>query len=463
MIPTATIVVDLGFGDAGKGSIVDFLTRRSEEPVTVVRFNGGPQAAHNVVTSEGLHHTFSQFGSGTLVPGTQTFLSRFMLLNPFKLLLEAEGLGFRGVVNPLDLLTIDRESLVISPFQVSMNRLREIARGDARHGSCGQGVGEATSDHLTHGKSVLFAADLTDPVKIRRKLRFLRELKAEELREIRGNIPNTDLTKEELRTFDDPQLIDTTVEVFRFFTERVHLVESSYLRTIGRNRHLIFEAAQGVLLDEWFGFFPYTTWSTTTFENALQLLTEAQYEGKVTRLGLTRAYATRHGAGPFVTEDQAMTESIPDDHNGNNQWQREFRVGHFDLVTTRFALEVCKGVDALVVTCLDRLAELPRGWAVCGSYHYGGRSEPYLDRLVELDGEVITAIKVPKDNYIENMGALTKILEDSTPQYLAHWPNTSEVREEKYLESLERELDTPIGITSHGVTSADKRLRCCLK
>lgn len=455
MTPAATIVVDLGFGDASKGSIVDFLRRCDPQPTTIIRFNGGSQAAHNVVTATGQHHTFSQFGSGTLVPNTETFLSRFMLVNPFNLLHETESLQNLGVANPLDLVAIDQQALIVSPFQVAVNRLRELARGDGRHGSCGHGVGETTSDHLTHGDSVLFAGDLTDLARTKRKLHFLRDIKLDELREIRDALPDTKLARQELSIFEDPGLIDTAIEVYRFFASRVRIVDSDYLQEIAKSSRLIFEAAQGVLLDEWFGFFPYTTWSTTTFANALQLLNEARFEGPITKLGLLRAYATRHGAGPFVTEDAKLTEAIPDYHNGNNQWQREFRVGHFDLVTARFALEVCEGVDALAITCLDRLTDLPR-WRVCSSYHYKGQDQ--IEHLVERSRAEITALKVPVDNYLEHMGAMTQLLENSTPNYCTSWTR-GKGREENYLEFLENTLRTPIAITSHGVTSEDKYLR----
>src|SRR5436190_2071933 len=103
--PRAILVVDLAFGDCGKGTVVDFLTRRCGAH-TVVRFNGGPQAGHNVVTSDGRHHTFSQFGSATFLPGVRTVLSRFMLIEPYALLNEAAHVRSVGVADALDRLLI---------------------------------------------------------------------------------------------------------------------------------------------------------------------------------------------------------------------------------------------------------------------------------------------------------------------------------------------------------------------
>src|SRR5215210_5965423 len=94
----AILIADLGYGGAGKGSIVDYLTRTTGAH-TVIRYNGGAQAAHNVITPDGRHHTFAQFGSGTFVPGTRTHLSRYMLVDLLALLAEAEHLRAVGVAD----------------------------------------------------------------------------------------------------------------------------------------------------------------------------------------------------------------------------------------------------------------------------------------------------------------------------------------------------------------------------
>ena len=136
----AIVVAGLGFGDEGKGTTVDWLVRRHESAL-VVRYNGGAQAAHNVVLPDGRHHTFSQFGSGTLA-GAETFLSRYMLVNPSAMLNEAAGLAGLGVVDPLSRVHVDEDALITTPFHIAANRAREQARGDGRHGSCGMGIRE---------------------------------------------------------------------------------------------------------------------------------------------------------------------------------------------------------------------------------------------------------------------------------------------------------------------------------
>src|SRR5207244_7502212 len=123
----ALLAIGLAFGDCGKGSIVDYLVRR-ERAHTVVRFNGGPQAGHNVVTPDGRHHTFSQFGSGTFITGVRTLLSRFMLIEPYALLNEAEHLRQIGLPDAMARLSIDARCPIITPAHQAANRLRDAGR-----------------------------------------------------------------------------------------------------------------------------------------------------------------------------------------------------------------------------------------------------------------------------------------------------------------------------------------------
>ena len=150
---TSIIVVDLGYGDAGKGTVADWLCSPASgrQISTVIRFNGGAQAAHNVVTADGRHHTFAQFGSGSFTPGVRTHLSRFVLVDPLALAAEAAHLAAAGVGDALDRLTIDRDALLTTPYHRAANRAREIARGPGRHCSCGMGIGETARYVSLHG------------------------------------------------------------------------------------------------------------------------------------------------------------------------------------------------------------------------------------------------------------------------------------------------------------------------
>ncbi|MCP9971471.1 adenylosuccinate synthetase [Actinomadura madurae] len=122
---------------------------------------------------------------------------------------------------------------------------------------------------------------------------------------------------------EDVPDVEDCAAAFTAFAERVRIVGGAHLRRLLRGGTVVFEGAQGVLLDEWHGFHPYTTWSATTFANAETLLAEAG--GTALRLGVLRAYATRHGPGPFVTEDPVLTADLPEPHNGTGRWQGAFR------------------------------------------------------------------------------------------------------------------------------------------
>jgi adenylosuccinate synthase len=441
----AFLTVDLGFGDAGKGSIVDFLTRNYAAH-TVVRYNGGAQAGHRVVTVEPTRreHVFAQFGSGTLA-GAATHLSRFMLLDPLAMLQEERHLAALGVPDAFERTTIDAGALVISPFGRAVNRLRELARGDGRHGSCGMGVGETMADSLAHGERVLFAGDLAQPATLRAKLRILREINLAKVRALRPAPPESELAAREWDLLLDPGTIDWLEDAYGEFASRARIVPGGYLGEILRRPGaVVFEGAQGALLDEWRGFHPYTTWSTTTLTNADHLLTEAQYAGNVTRIGITRAYATRHGAGPLVTEDDELTRALPDPRNGLGTWQGAFRAGWLDLVMLHYALAAVGEVDTLAVTCVDRLAGLPE-LRVCRRYEYNGERVERLPQGIWQD--------------LAYQERLTDLLLRCRPAL------ETLAGQQALLDLLAAELGVAIGIVSYGPTATDKTIsrRCAYR
>ncbi len=407
------IVVDLGYGDAGKGSVVDWLCSPSGgEPVhTVVRFNGGAQAGHNVVTADGRHHTFAQFGSGTFWPGVRTFLSRFMLADPLALAAEAAHLASVGMPFALERLAVDRDALLTTPYHRAANRARELARGGDRHGSCGMGIGETASYALSAGADAPRVGDCAAPRALARKLDRLR-----------------DRLSDELGPLDAPPVADLC-DAYRAFATAVAVVDSGYLAGVLRRGRVVFEGAQGVLLDEWRGFHPYTTWSTTTFANAETLLAEAGF--RAVRLGVVRGYMTRHGPGPFVTEDPTL--ELPELHNTRGDWQGAFRSGHFDAVALRYAVQVAGGVDALAVTHLDTVARAPV--RVCGEY------------LV--DGRPVQRIVPGPERDLGYQSRLTGMLLRARPSYVncsGDWPRV-----------IEAALGAPVTLLSFGPTAADKR------
>ena len=374
------IVVDLGYGDAGKGTIVDWLCARGTPGApgrpaqAVVRFNGGAQAAHHVLARGGRHsgepHAFAQFGSGTFTRGTRTFLSRFMLVDPLALVAEAEHLAGLGVPDPFGLVTVDRDALLTTPYHRAANQAREAARYGGRHGSCGMGIGETASYALAYPEDAPRAADMAAPRVLGRKLALLRDRLTTELAGLSG-MPELAALPEFAAVAGGLPAAADVAAVYRAVAGRVTFAGDGFLAGLLKAGPVVFEGAQGVLLDEWRGFHPYTTWSTTTFENAETLLREASQPGAATRLGVTRTYQTRHGPGPFPTEDPALRIAEP--HNADGRWQGRFRLGHLDALALRYAAEVAGGVDEVALTHLDSAQDHEGELRICRGYDLPGR------------------------------------------------------------------------------------------
>lgn len=329
---THKIVVGLGFGDEAKGATVDWLTA-NEDVQAVIRFNGGPQAAHNVVTASGLHHTFAQFGSGTF-NGVPTHLSRFMMFNPFNIWPERDHLmNVLGLPDPLDGLTVSWNALLITPYHREANRRREDARGHARHGSTGQGIGEVRYYQRDFPGDELYVGDMQVPTRLIPKLRKLREYY-----EAQGFDMSDIMPPEEL------------AEQYFKMKEYIQIVSDKYTEKLLDSGTCVFEGAQGVLLDELYGFNPHTTFSATTQRNARTLLDGRPAE----TWGLTRSYHTRHGHGPFPTEGLGIgLDDVPEMHNATGHFQGGWRVGALDMSLLRYAVEVNGGVDRVSVSHMD--------------------------------------------------------------------------------------------------------------
>jgi adenylosuccinate synthase len=355
----AIITVGLGFGDEGKGATVDFLARRLEADL-VVRYCGGSQAGHNVQLPDGRRHTFAQFGAGTLANASdppRTYLGPNVIINPLALVREAGHLSELGVRDPARLLTIHPRCLIATPWLQILNRLRELSRGAARHGSCGQGIGEARAYWLKYGEDAVFAADLRHLDRLRHKLELQRQRTLLELQEFIDRIEDDALSEFDLwelnaeavawdlhEALPDDLLIDAAVPAFRT---------------------AIFEGAQGVLLDEYRGFHPHTTWSTVTPHHAWELVHAMDIEA-VAVLGITRAYTTRHGEGPLPTFSAELTNRLQDAGNPWNPWQGGMRSGWLDLLLVRYAAAVAGPLDGIVVNHLDQVRHAE--WRLCDKY-----------------------------------------------------------------------------------------------
>ncbi len=458
MTKQAFIVVGLGYGDEGKGTTTDYITRKYQAH-TVIRFNGGSQAAHHVVTSSGLTHCFAQFGSGTLVSGVRSYLSSYMAVDPLALLVENQALQEKGVQDGLSRVIIDENCLVITPFHKIINQMQEVSRGNKRHGSCGKGVGQTILDSYYLKDKALFIKDLLDTRVTFQKLKFLWQIKLDLAQQLVAQESNQEL-QQYLEKLKNPLYVEQLAVAYKEFIHKVTIGNQGLLTEIlSLDGTVVFEGAQGVLLDFERGFWPYVTKSCTTFDNADRLLVKSSYKGKVNKLGVLRAYSTRHGAGPFITEDETLTKVTPDYHNGTNPWQSVFRVGWFDLLAADYACQIAKNLNALAITNLDRLSNLS-SWKICTSYRYIGDNASLLDRFFELSLQdnqvVITRIKTPIKTSPEYQKQLGELLKDCQPIYKIFEIEKNE-DSQKYLNFISEKLTIPINILSYGVTAEEKQ------
>lgn len=367
----AWIVLDLGFGDAGKGLWTDLLVRQTGARV-VVRHSGGAQAGHNVVTADGRHHTFAQLGAGSFVPGTRTWLASAVVVHPGALLAEAAVFAGKVGETPegvLGRVGIARGARIITPWHQALNRLREAARGAARHGSCGVGVGERVRD--TQGP---VAADLGGPAgtsTVRNLAHAARERLRPEAEALYAQVAPGELDRE-WALFTREDVADRWAAQVAPVAACVREDDALDGWVEGAD-DVVFEGAQGVLLDEDVGFHPYTTWSRCTDASARPIL--ARWPGvEVRTFGVARVWGVRHGPGPFPTEIPGFVSG--DEHNVANPWQGPVRYGHLDGVLLRYAIDAVGGLDHLVVTHLDRVTARP--WTPAYAWRTG---QGPLDRL----------------------------------------------------------------------------------
>jgi adenylosuccinate synthase len=433
----AWVVFDLGFGDAGKGATVDFLVRDRGASL-VVRWGGGAQAGHTVTAPDGRQHTFSQLGAGSFVEGTRTHLGPEFVFHPGGFAVEARVLSELGVEDALRRTSLDARALVISPFQQAAGRLRELLRGDACHGTCGVGVGECVGDALRDPAGAIRARDLAVPSALAKALRAHQERKRSELSDAR-HVAGEEAAREWSLLCDD-EAVDRVMATWEgtSLPQVVTPTEAEALLT--EPQALVFEGAQGVLLDQWAGFHPHTTWSDCTPRGALRLL--GSTKRRVRRLGVLRTYATRHGAGPFPTHDPEW-DHLTEPHNSGEGWQGSFRRGPLDLVLLRYALEACGGADGLALTHMDRFAdEVP----VSLAYR---PSSPSSDVAQETEGQVVRLVPAATPD-LRHQERLTELLSRVRPLL-----STVPLRTLPQL--LEERLGVPVLLEARGPSASERR------
>lgn len=342
----AFAVIGAGYGDEGKGATVHALARPDS---IVVRFNGGAQAGHTVIHA-GHRRVFSHFGSGTL-KGASTHLSRFFVCHPLAFMAEWYDLAANGIAARV---SVSPECPVTTIFDVAINRVSEEMRAAGRHGSVGVGFGE-TLERCSRPEWKATVGDLLN-----------RDIPAWLLSVRDGWVPRRcselGIPPSSLPGWlHDEFTIEHMSTSVSDFLERVDVRDDGFL--MDDLSRVIFEGAQGLMLDQDHGEFPHVTRSNTGLKNVRQLADGAPLDVYY----VTRAYTTRHGAGPLPHELPGVPyPGVRDDTNVWNAYQHRPRYSYLNLDTIRAAVRRDSGIAASdsrcysVTTCLDQLPERAR-------------------------------------------------------------------------------------------------------
>ncbi len=351
-------VIGLQWGDEAKGKVVDLLTQQHQ---VVVRYQGGANAGHTVV-ADGQTYKLSLIPSGILHPGVTCVIATGVVIDPAVLLAEIEQLQQRGVEVAGRLLVSDRAH-VIFPWHIEEDRIfgqRALDEGEAI-GTTLRGIGPCYRDKVGRYFAIrvgdLLRSDAEERIRrvAEEKNRALRARAGDQFQELDGR-----RIAQQYRQYAEqlaPYVADTT---------------EFLLSALEQQQHVLFEGAQGALLDVDHGTFPYVTSSNSS---GLGVSSGSGVPGRYIQrvIGVVKAYTTRVGGGPFPTEqDNAIGEHLR--RRGNEYGtvtRRPRRCGWFDAVAARYTARI-SGVDHLAVTLLDVLSGLPE-LKVCTAYRIGQR------------------------------------------------------------------------------------------
>jgi adenylosuccinate synthase len=351
-------VVGAQWGDEGKGKIVDWLSSRAD---VVVRFQGGHNAGHTLVV-DGKVYKLSLLPSG-VVQGKPSVIGNGVVVDPWALLSEIERIAGQGVAITPELLILADNACLILPLHRDLDGAREAQAGDNKIGTTGRGIGPAYEDKV--GRRAIRVADLSDPAALQGKMeRLLAHHQA--LR--RGlNLPEADgaaMIAELLEIA--PKILPYAQPAWRVLDRHAKVGD-----------RILFEGAQGALLDVDHGTYPFVTSSNTVAGQA------AAGSGLGPRsvgyvLGIMKAYTTRVGSGPFPTElFDAVGERIGErGKEFGTITGRRRRCGWFDAVLARQSIAV-NGIDGLALTKLDILDGFDE-LQVCVGYKIGDQTFDYL-------------------------------------------------------------------------------------
>lgn len=347
------IVIGAQWGDEGKGKITDLLSKSAD---VVVRYQGGVNAGHTVVVKD---QTFKLhlIPSGILYPSTECIIGAGTVIDPEKLIEELDRLEALGVTTAN--LVISETAHVTMPYHRLIDQAAEERRGNRRIGTTGRGIGPTYADKSE--RTGIRMMDLMNPNEMREQIQWIVEYKNVILEKLYG-LP--------------PLNADDVIENYTQYAERLRpYVDDSSLRifdAVRQRRNILFEGAQGTLLDLDHGTYPYVTSSNPVAGGAC--VGAGVGPTIIDRvIGVAKAYTTRVGEGPFPTELNGSVGELLCDRGAEfgTTTGRRRRCGWFDAVIGRYAVRI-NGLDCLAITKLDVLDELDE-INVCIAYNIDGQ------------------------------------------------------------------------------------------
>jgi adenylosuccinate synthase len=350
----AIVVIGAQWGDEGKGKVTDLLGGQVDY---VVRYSGGNNAGHTVITPDGQRYALHLMPSGALSPNATIVIGNGVVVDPKVLLAEIDGLAERGV--DVSRLRISSDAHLIMPHHRALDRVVERYLGSARIGTTGRGIGPAYGDKVA--RMGIRVQDLLDPGILRQKL----DLVLREKNQMLFKVYNRKALE-----------VDSVVEEYLAYAERLkpYIAETRSLlwSALDRGETVLLEGAQATMLDMDHGTYPFVTSSNPTSGGAC--VGAGIPPTAITKvIGVTKAYTTRVGSGPFPTElfDDSGAHLRKVGAEYGTTTGRERRCGWYDAVVARYSVRV-NGITDLVVTKLDVLSGLDRV-PICVGYEVDGQ------------------------------------------------------------------------------------------
>ncbi len=357
-------IVGTQWGDEGKGKIVDWL---SEQADVVIRFQGGHNAGHTLVI-DGVTYKLRLLPSGIVRKNKISIIGNGVVVDPWALLDEIEEIESKGVEVNIENFIISESANLILPFHREMDEIREDSAGKGKIGTTRRGIGPAYEDKV--GRRSIRVMDLRSEKNLNKRLEdVLIHHNA-----IRKGLGKKIFEKEKLKK----ELLKIAPEILKF-SQPVWLKVDQFKR---QKKKILFEGAQGILLDVDHGTYPFVTSSNTVASSAATGtgcgLNTINYV-----LGITKAYTTRVGEGPFPTELKDKTGEFLGTRGNEfgTVTSRKRRCGWFDGVLVRQSIKI-SGIDGIALTKLDVLDELDE-IKICVQYDLNGEKVDYLPAAVE--------------------------------------------------------------------------------